>query len=1207
MKKTLSLLSLAVLTIGLLGSCSKINERIDGLDKRLNNLENDKIASVEQQIAAINQSIADLGTIRTNIQTLMDAKEAQGEDITKLKEADQALEGKINDLKAYVDTELAKYATTDWANATFATLEKQAEIITDVTKLKQDLAGLDAALDQDIEDLDSSLKAWVNEQLSAYSTTAQMEAKIKALQDQIDALKADNETNKSDIEDLEADLAQLEQDLESAKATIKTAYEKAIKDALESNNGYITEKIKRAISSANGSISSLSSRVGTLETQVEALRGDVDALKGMIQSVTIIPAYSDGSVEADENGELTINCIIRPASAVTGLSKDNFTVLLNEVNTKAGAYITLNANSFKTIDADAGEVEITADISAYTTLDNGKALTAAVKVEKGVSKFTTKFVGITCGVTVVQTVPSSAATFTLADNKKVRLIIEPRTTNLTLQYDGNSHYPEKLEVRIKDGREINAELSGNLPFTHVDFTSGHIDHTSLTTSSSTLEVVTPATIGTLEVKGGNVIIKGATVQTIEVAADAVADPETKAPVQIVVEKYTPEPTEEDPNPEEKKPVVTEGIKANANVIVAPAATVEVKVTTTGTAQVANEGQGTVEDSSGEPIMTKAAAQIGEATYITLKDALYIVPANNDQTVTINILEDIVLKASEALTINKNNVILDGQSHTITLDETDTNLDKYKEDGDNKKYGSFQMIKVTGNDAVLRNLTLDSKGYRGVSLATTWGGKNATYQNIVYKGKGSGHYYGYAASEGTLTFTGCTFNTCGYAIHTAESTTDLVVTNCNIDGWVSYGDKTKSATFTNCKFYKAEDKHNGTLATVRPYCSTAFTACSFSSDYLTDSRYTGITVRSNVVVSLKNCTVDGSENLYELANITNPDDSWVAGGVLAINAEGDATTGFTAGTFVAKQASDIKVKSGYRADAVEGKGNVYTVSVIPPVAKVGDTEYATLQEAFDAARAAMGGTITLVADVVLAKTINWNGADSSKEAKGDGTVTDCSNKYTFDLNGYHVTPKEGTSCYIQVKGCEFNIKDSQGGGCISNPKGFAFYLGSEREPHYNNCGVLNISGGTFKGKNDDPCSAFGHVYSIGTDGTTNDNHVNAKIINIYGGEFEGLSCDEVKVNIYGGHFTSYIYKGKRNDTDEYLDGKENDAIFVYGGKFDITGWKTQTLEPYKFDMVEITNDLLHIYAGDFNLDPTAYVMEGSKVEKVGDRWIVTQNN
>ena len=54
MKRRLFTFALAALTIGLLGSCSKINERIDGLDNRVYGLENEKIASVEQMIQSVN-------------------------------------------------------------------------------------------------------------------------------------------------------------------------------------------------------------------------------------------------------------------------------------------------------------------------------------------------------------------------------------------------------------------------------------------------------------------------------------------------------------------------------------------------------------------------------------------------------------------------------------------------------------------------------------------------------------------------------------------------------------------------------------------------------------------------------------------------------------------------------------------------------------------------------------------------------------------------------------------------------------------------------------------------------------------------------------------------------------------------------------------------------------------------------------------------
>ena len=53
MKRTLSMIALAALTIGLLGSCSKINERLDNLEKKVSGIENEQIASINSQISGI--------------------------------------------------------------------------------------------------------------------------------------------------------------------------------------------------------------------------------------------------------------------------------------------------------------------------------------------------------------------------------------------------------------------------------------------------------------------------------------------------------------------------------------------------------------------------------------------------------------------------------------------------------------------------------------------------------------------------------------------------------------------------------------------------------------------------------------------------------------------------------------------------------------------------------------------------------------------------------------------------------------------------------------------------------------------------------------------------------------------------------------------------------------------------------------------------
>ena len=303
MKRRLFTLALAALTIGLLGSCSKMNERIDGLDQRVGNIENEKIASIENQIAAINSSIADLGTIRKDITDLQVAVGAKGEDISELKAADEALGQRIDELKAYVG-DLSKYAEKDWVTATFATLE----------------------------------------QLEATNTA------LGALEEKVNKL---GETTDANIAGLKTEL---------------------------------TNAIDSAISGINATISTLEGRVADLEA--------------MIQSVTIVPAYSDGSVEAVD-GILTLKCIVSPAEALKGMQslKDSLLIFADSVKVKTkaatSAYMEIKVSEASVLDDAQGAITLTADISEYLPKGEDKALTVAVNIKNGISNFTTKFVPVT--------------------------------------------------------------------------------------------------------------------------------------------------------------------------------------------------------------------------------------------------------------------------------------------------------------------------------------------------------------------------------------------------------------------------------------------------------------------------------------------------------------------------------------------------------------------------------------------------------------------------------------------------------------------------------------------------------------------------------------------------------------------------------------------------------------------------------------------
>lgn len=498
MKKFLSILPLAALTIGLLCSCSKLEERISNLEKRVDGIESTSIASVQQQIdaiktsindlkaadVAINGKIDDLKTTAETQQTLIDAlKEADialgqkdeelegriatlegqvatiGGQIETLVNADKAINTRIDELKSYVDTQIGK--TKDWATETFATLtqyQKTADnlaalsvtvegISTTLTGVQTSISGLETTIHDINDDLqgkitaaktelegkitslktelegkiasaisasETTIQGWVNEQLSAYYTAAQVNAKIADLQTQINTLKTDTDANKTKIAELEAKLTSLAKDLEAAKDDIEAAYKKAIKDAIESNGGYITEAIKNAINNANGKIEALTGRVETLESDVATLKNDVAALKAMIQTVTIIPAYTDGSVEA-EDGTLTVDFVVSPVEAVKGVEADCIKVLVHKakVQTKAASYETIGVKTVYYEKNDAGEytgnVTITADISGIPPAE-GKGLTVAINVKNGISDYTTEFVPVTVSEKPIETIADVLAT-----------------------------------------------------------------------------------------------------------------------------------------------------------------------------------------------------------------------------------------------------------------------------------------------------------------------------------------------------------------------------------------------------------------------------------------------------------------------------------------------------------------------------------------------------------------------------------------------------------------------------------------------------------------------------------------------------------------------------------------------------------------------------------------------------------------------------
>ena len=371
MKKTLSMVTLAVLTVGLLGSCAKINERLDDLEKKVDGLENEKIATIDSQIASINSSISDLESLRQKVQAMSDP--ATG------------LDKRIKELEAFASDVKKNYATQDWAKTTLVTMEEYEKTCDTVAKIALKVEGFDS----DIKACADSLKRWVNEKFGGYYDIATIDAKLAELQEQVDG-----------VDSLSAELAKTRDEIDTAKAAIRAEYRAVIASAIETSEGKLTKALQDAIEGVNATIGPLTGRVGILETKVEALNGKVDSLAQMIQTVTVIPTYDNGYVRVVDD-TLYIACGITPAAATKTLTEANFTILVNKVlKTKALNIQKVSVEKeYFTKNITEGNVEMKVFIGHCLPEVEDSTITVAVNVRNGISDFTTDYVGVNIFVT----------------------------------------------------------------------------------------------------------------------------------------------------------------------------------------------------------------------------------------------------------------------------------------------------------------------------------------------------------------------------------------------------------------------------------------------------------------------------------------------------------------------------------------------------------------------------------------------------------------------------------------------------------------------------------------------------------------------------------------------------------------------------------------------------------------------------------------
>ncbi len=248
-------------------SCSyddtSIISRLEQLEKT------DKIASIQQQIDAINATLIELKSLDTELKGYFAES--------------------VKELEGYVEEELKN--NKDWCSATFATLEQYNAIASKVTLLE---AEVDNKISVAIDDLESSMKVWVNEQLTGYYTIAEVDAVLGLLK------KSVTEGDEALLDEIN----KLSERIDTMKTTITEAYQSAITAAITENNGVIDNKIADEIAKVNNRIDSevdaINSRIDTLEGRIEAMEDIINKIQALdieFDNIDDLVCYQGASTE----------------------------------------------------------------------------------------------------------------------------------------------------------------------------------------------------------------------------------------------------------------------------------------------------------------------------------------------------------------------------------------------------------------------------------------------------------------------------------------------------------------------------------------------------------------------------------------------------------------------------------------------------------------------------------------------------------------------------------------------------------------------------------------------------------------------------------------------------------------------------------------------------------------------------------------------
>ena len=253
-------------------------------------IEASQSADKQEMLDALTAAKAEIEAQLAALQAEANSKfERMNSSLETLQAKDDSIEARIADLRTFVNTELVSQKS--WAEKTFATLEKQNEILSDIEGIKGDITNLQTSLTQLEERITNEYTEAIN------SAVATLEDKIAATANEITTAYKDAITK--------------------AKGEIKSAYEAKIASSIDelekSLTSWVNEKLKGyyTIAQTDNAIKILKGYTdGELKTQlayIEALQKVIGNTEGFEEKKITLVGLINANKSAIESNDADIS------------------------------------------------------------------------------------------------------------------------------------------------------------------------------------------------------------------------------------------------------------------------------------------------------------------------------------------------------------------------------------------------------------------------------------------------------------------------------------------------------------------------------------------------------------------------------------------------------------------------------------------------------------------------------------------------------------------------------------------------------------------------------------------------------------------------------------------------------------------------------------------------------------------------------------